>query len=135
MLARDLLPGAAPSLPWAPPLAAFAVGLAVLFGFALPPLLRLRDVEPMRVFRQDVGTRAAPLRRAVPAAVRRRRGADRFEAGNVRLALTLGGGFLRRRARDVAARLAAAAARCAAAASACPARCVSASRISRAVAR
>ena len=44
-------------LPWGPPLAAFAVGLAVLFGFALPPLLRLRDVEPMRVFRRELGAR------------------------------------------------------------------------------
>ncbi len=57
VLARDLLPAAAPSLPFGPPLAAFVVGLAVLFGFGLPPLLRLRDVEPMRIFRQDVGTR------------------------------------------------------------------------------
>jgi putative ABC transport system permease protein len=94
VLAHDLLPGATPSLPWAPPLAAFAIGLAVLFGFALPPLLRLRDVEPMRVFRQDFGLR--PRRFDVlyllPFAV----GALLIgvEAGNVRLALTLGGGFL-----------------------------------------
>jgi putative ABC transport system permease protein len=52
-LAGDLLPGAAPAIPWQPALAAFAVGVAVLFGFALPPLLRLREVEPMRVFRKD----------------------------------------------------------------------------------
>ena len=94
MLARDLMPTAAPSLPWAPPLAAFAVGLAVLFGFALPPLLRLRDVEPMRVFRQDVGTspRRFDVLYLLPFAV----GAALigFEAGNVRLALTLAGGFL-----------------------------------------
>jgi putative ABC transport system permease protein len=58
VLAGDLLPGATPSVPWQPPLAAFAIGAAVLFGFALPPLLRLRDVEPMRVFRRDDGARA-----------------------------------------------------------------------------
>ena len=57
-LAGDLLPGAAPSIPWQPPLAAFAIGVAVLFGFALPPLLRLRDVEPVRVFRRDDSARA-----------------------------------------------------------------------------
>jgi putative ABC transport system permease protein len=94
VLARDLLPTATPSLPWAPPLAAFAIGLAVLFGFALPPLLRLRDVEPMRVFRQDLGTRVRRFDALylLPFAV----GALLIgvEAGNVRLALTLGGGFL-----------------------------------------
>jgi putative ABC transport system permease protein len=94
LLARDLLPGAAPGLPMGPPLAAFAVGIAVLFGFALPPLLRLRDVEPMRVFRRDLDAR--PRRFDVlyllPFAV----GAALiwFEAGNFRLAATLAAGFI-----------------------------------------
>ncbi|HKE49603.1 MAG TPA: FtsX-like permease family protein [Rhodanobacteraceae bacterium] len=94
VLARDLLPVAAPSLPIGPPLAAFAIGLAVLFGFALPPLLRLRDVEPMRVFRQDIGMRVRRFDALylLPFAV----GAllIGIEAGNFRLALTLAGGFL-----------------------------------------
>lgn len=92
-LASGLLPGAPSGLPWGPPLAAFAVGLAVLFGFALPPLLRLRDVEPMRVFRRDLETR---MRRfdalyLLPVAV----GALLvfFGAGSLRLALTLAAGF------------------------------------------
>lgn len=92
-LARGLLPGATPALPWGPPLAAVAVGLAVLFGFALPPLLRLREVAPMRVFRHE------PTRRVrrfdalylLPLLV----GAVLifFGAGNVRLAATLAAGF------------------------------------------
>lgn len=52
-LAADLLPGAAPAIPLAPGVIAVAVGMSVLFGFALPPLLRLREVEPMRVFRRE----------------------------------------------------------------------------------
>jgi putative ABC transport system permease protein len=94
MLARDLLPAATPSLPFGPPLAAFAIGLAVLFGFALPPLLRLRDVEPMRVFRHDFGARVRrfDVLYLLPFAV----GAVLIglEAGNARIAVTLGGGFL-----------------------------------------
>jgi putative ABC transport system permease protein len=93
-LARDLLPAAAPSLPAGPPLAALAIGLAVLFGFALPPLLRLRDVEPMRVFRQDIGARPRRFDALylLPLAV----GAllIAVEAGSTRLAVTLGVGFL-----------------------------------------
>ncbi|MEP6880707.1 MAG: FtsX-like permease family protein [Dokdonella sp.] len=57
VFASELLGGSAPGLPFAPALSAYAIGLTVLFGFALPPLLRLRDVEPMRVFRRDLQTR------------------------------------------------------------------------------
>jgi putative ABC transport system permease protein len=55
--AGNLLPGAAPPPSLLPALAAIAVGLAVLTGFALPPLARLRDVPPMRVFQRAVGMR------------------------------------------------------------------------------
>ena len=56
-LARDLLPGTVAAAPLKPSIAAFCVGLAVLFGFALPPLLRLRDVPPVRVFQRAMGAR------------------------------------------------------------------------------
>ncbi len=92
-LASGLLPGAPPAVPWGPPLAALAVGVTVLFGFALPPLLRLREVGPMRVFRDDIGkpTRRFDVLYLLPIAV----GAllVAYGAGNVRLATTLAIGF------------------------------------------
>lgn len=53
-LLADLLP-AAPSATRAwPVLAGFATGLITLAGFALPPVLRLKDVPPLRVLRRDL---------------------------------------------------------------------------------
>ena len=53
-LLADLLP-AAPSTPRAwPVLAGFATGLIILAGFALPPVMRLKDVPPLRVLRRDL---------------------------------------------------------------------------------
>ncbi|WP_426700628.1 ABC transporter permease [Rhodanobacter sp. Col0626] len=44
-------------LPLAPSLAAAGMGIAVLVGFALPPLARLAEVPPVAVFRQSVTPR------------------------------------------------------------------------------
>lgn len=39
-----------------PVLLGFAVGLVTLMGFALPPVLRIQQVPPLRVLRQELGT-------------------------------------------------------------------------------
>lgn len=57
VLFRDLLPVTSSAIPLNPSLAAFAVGIAVLIGFSLPPLLRLREVPPVRVFQRAVELR------------------------------------------------------------------------------
>jgi putative ABC transport system permease protein len=54
---RDFLPRDLASPAWYAPLFGVAVGLLVLIGFALPPVLRLKRLSPLRVLRRDL----APL--------------------------------------------------------------------------
>lgn len=57
LFASTLFAGVPTVLPWGPALAAAGIGLAVLAGFALPPLARLAEVSPVAVFRDSVTRR------------------------------------------------------------------------------
>lgn len=54
-LIQDLLGFTAPSASWAPIIAGSVTAMICVLAFALPPVLRLRDVAPLRVLRRDIG--------------------------------------------------------------------------------
>lgn len=80
-----------PPAGWLPALTGTGVGLTLLFGFCLPPLLRLRQVSPLRVIRRDATPQGnAPL--ALGLGTITLSGLVFWQAGNVQLAaLALGG--------------------------------------------
>lgn len=53
-LLKDLLPKQLAAPGWPALFFGFTIGMAVLLGFALPPLLRLKKVSPLRVLRRDL---------------------------------------------------------------------------------
>jgi len=55
-LLGPLLLGELPAPSWAPLAQGLATGLVTVAGFALPPLMRLKDVPPARVLRRDLGS-------------------------------------------------------------------------------
>lgn len=71
LMASRLFGNVPTALPLLPAFAAAAVGVAVLAGFALPPLARLADVPPVAVFRASLARRVRrfDILYLVPAAV------------------------------------------------------------------
>src|SRR2546428_755171 len=88
-----LIPGTLPPPGPAPVLQGAATGLALLLGFALPPLLQLKEVPALRVIRRDVG----PPRQGVLAVYILGFGAVfallLWQAGELKLASYVFGGF------------------------------------------
>lgn len=54
-LLGSLVPATLPAPGWWPALFGLGVGLTLLLGFGLPPVLQLAKVPPLRVIRRDVG--------------------------------------------------------------------------------
>ena len=54
LVLKDLLPSSLPAPPLTPAFSALGIGLVLLLGFALPPLMRLGDTPPARVLRRDL---------------------------------------------------------------------------------
>ena len=54
-LIQDLVGFRAPAGSWAPVIAGSVTAFICVFAFALPPVLRLRHVAPLRVLRRDIG--------------------------------------------------------------------------------
>ncbi|HET7587750.1 MAG TPA: FtsX-like permease family protein [Gammaproteobacteria bacterium] len=57
LLLGDALPVALPPPGWIPALTAFGTVILLLAGFALAPVLRLRNTPPARILRRDLGPR------------------------------------------------------------------------------
>lgn len=54
LILADFIPGNLPSISYAPFVTGFISGVITLIGFALPALLRLKSVPPLRVIRKEI---------------------------------------------------------------------------------
>ena len=96
LIARWLTDIVAPSLPlpgWYPVLQGFAAGLLLLLGFALPPLLQLKDVPAIRVIRREVGAPRQSALAAYAFGLSALAALLLWQAGEVKLGATVFGGF------------------------------------------
>ena len=88
-LLRSSLP--APSPP--PALQGFLVGLVLLLGFALPPLVQLKNVSAVRVIRREAGAPRSGTVAVYAAGIIALGGLLIWQAGDAQLGLTVIGGF------------------------------------------
>lgn len=92
-LLADFSGGALPAPGWTPALGGLALALLVMAGFALPPLLPLRDVPPLRVLRRDLPGPAPSALVTYGAASLAVLALLYWQAGDARLTLWLAAGF------------------------------------------
>jgi putative ABC transport system permease protein len=76
-----------------PALQGFLVGVVLLLGFALPPLVQLKNVPAARVIRRESGAAGAGTLAAYAAGLAALAGLLIWQAGDVKLGVTVIGGF------------------------------------------
>ena len=76
-----------------PAVQGFLVGLVLLLGFALPPLVQLKNVPAVRVMRRESGVPKGGTLAAYAAGLTALAGLLVWQAGDLRLGLTVVGGF------------------------------------------
>jgi putative ABC transport system permease protein len=82
-----------PAVSMLPALQGFLVGLVLLLGFALPPLVQLKNVPPVRVIRREAGAASGSTLAVYAAGLVSLSGLLIWQAGDVALGVTVVGGF------------------------------------------
>jgi putative ABC transport system permease protein len=88
----DVLKGELPAPTALPALQGFLVGLVLLLGFAVPPLVQLKNVPAVRVMRRETGPGPGTLL-TYAAGIGAFAGLLVWQAGDLKLGLTVVGGF------------------------------------------
>jgi putative ABC transport system permease protein len=82
-----------PAVSMLPALQGFLVGLVLLLGFALPPLVQLKNVPAVRVIRRESGATSGSTFAVYAAGLASLSGLLIWQAGDIRLGVTVVGGF------------------------------------------
>jgi len=82
-----------PAVSMLPALQGFLVGLVLLLGFALPPLVQLKNVPAVRVIRREAGATSGSSLAVYGAGLVSLSGLLIWQAGDVGLGVTVVGGF------------------------------------------
>src|SRR3990172_1370070 len=93
LLVADLVVVPLPQPSLLPALQGFAIGIVLLLGFALPPLLQLKDVPALRVIRREVGPARESTLIAYEAGVVSIGALLIWQADEFRLGMIVTGGF------------------------------------------
>ncbi|MDH3521596.1 MAG: FtsX-like permease family protein, partial [Myxococcales bacterium] len=89
----DLLRASLPAPSAVPALQGFLVGLVLLLGFSLPPLVQLKNVPAVRVIRREAGAPRGDTLAIYAAGLLALSGLLVWQAGDLRLGLYVIGGF------------------------------------------